>query len=95
MANNGLAGDYDGMSAARSLRALLLILLGIPGAAAGERVATITAPTMAHGKRCFEGVLGKFALDIAKSYAIHATRDVDSLGKKQSHGCLRSRPGAV
>lgn len=53
------------------------------------------AADLARGKRCFEGILGKFALNIGKTYAIHATRDLDSLGKKESHGCVRGRPEAV
>jgi lipoprotein-anchoring transpeptidase ErfK/SrfK len=53
------------------------------------------AADLARGKRCFEGVLGKFALNIGQSYAIHGTRDLDSLGKKESHGCIRGRPGDV
>ena len=53
------------------------------------------AAALAGGQRCFEGVLGKFALNIGESYAIHGTRDLDSLGKKESHGCIRARPADV
>jgi len=53
------------------------------------------AEDLAQGKRCFEGVLGRFALNIGKSYAIHGTQDVSSIGKKESHGCIRARPEAV
>ncbi|HKJ88296.1 MAG TPA: L,D-transpeptidase [Gammaproteobacteria bacterium] len=53
------------------------------------------AQDIAEGKRCFDGALGKFALNIGKSYAIHATHDRDSLGKKESHGCIRVRPKAA
>ncbi len=53
------------------------------------------AADLARGKRCFEGVLGRFALNIGKSYAIHGTRDLESLGKKATHGCIRARPQAV
>ncbi|MFA9460729.1 L,D-transpeptidase [Thiohalorhabdus sp. Cl-TMA] len=47
------------------------------------------------GKRCFEGVLGKFALNIGKTYAIHGTNNPDSIGRKESHGCIRVRPEAA
>jgi len=53
------------------------------------------AEDLADGQRCFEGVLGKFALNIGQSYAIHGTQDLDSLGEKESHGCIRGRPEAV
>ena len=53
------------------------------------------AADLARGQRCFEGVLGRFALNIGKSYAIHGTRDLASLGKKESHGCIRGRPADV
>jgi lipoprotein-anchoring transpeptidase ErfK/SrfK len=53
------------------------------------------AADLARGQRCFEGALGKFALNIGKTYAIHGTRDLDSLGKRESHGCIRARPDDV
>ena len=53
------------------------------------------ARDLARGKRCFEGALGRFALNIGESYAIHGTRDLSSLGRKESHGCIRARPEAV
>ncbi|MFP4560493.1 MAG: L,D-transpeptidase [Thiohalorhabdus sp.] len=53
------------------------------------------AEDIANGQRCFDGVLGKFALNIGKSYAIHATNDPDSIGRKESHGCIRVRPEAA
>lgn len=42
------------------------------------------------GQRCFRGNLGKYALNIGASYAIHGTTDTSSLGQKKSHGCIRT-----
>lgn len=53
------------------------------------------ADDVARGKRCFEGALGRFALNIGKTYAIHGTSNLASLGRKESHGCIRTRPEAV
>ena len=53
------------------------------------------ARDLARGKRCFKGVLGKFAVNIGRSYAIHGTQDLDTLGKKASHGCIRVHPDAA
>jgi hypothetical protein len=47
------------------------------------------------GQRCFEGVLGQFAVNIGETYAIHGTQALDSLGKKESHGCIRTHPDAA
>lgn len=41
------------------------------------------------GRRCFRGSLGKYALNIGNSYAIHGTSNPASIGKKYSHGCIR------
>lgn len=41
------------------------------------------------GRHCFRGWLGKYALNIGSSYAIHGTYDLASLGEKYSHGCIR------
>lgn len=48
------------------------------------------ASDIAAGKRCFRGPLGKYALNIGKTYAIHGTSNTASLGKKVSHGCVRT-----
>lgn len=48
------------------------------------------ASDIAQGKRCFRGPLGSYALNIGKSYAIHGTSNQNSLGKKVSHGCVRT-----
>lgn len=48
------------------------------------------ASSIAQGKRCFRGPLGKYALNIGKTYAIHGTSNPASLGKKVSHGCVRT-----
>lgn len=45
---------------------------------------------IAAGKRCFRGPLGSYALNIGKTYAIHGTNRTSSLGKKVSHGCVRT-----
>ena len=45
---------------------------------------------IAAGNRCFRGAIGKHALNIGKTYAIHGTSNPDSLGKKVSHGCVRT-----
>lgn len=47
------------------------------------------AEDLESGQRCFRGNLGKFALNIGSSYAIHGTNDPSSLGEKRSHGCIR------
>lgn len=43
-------------------------------------------------KRKEKGVLGKYALDLGDGILIHGTRELDSLGKKASHGCIRLGP---
>jgi len=42
-------------------------------------------------KRCFRGSIGKYALNIGKTYAIHGTSNPASIGKKASHGCIRAK----
>ncbi|GHV09304.1 hypothetical protein AGMMS50229_19200 [Campylobacterota bacterium] len=44
---------------------------------------------VASGQRCFRGSLGKVALNIGKTYAIHGTSNPRSIGKRSSHGCIR------
>jgi L,D-transpeptidase ErfK/SrfK len=51
---------------------------------AGEAVPAPNSP-----KRYVKGHLGKFALDLGDGILIHGTDDVDSLGRKASHGCVR------
>ena len=46
--------------------------------------------SISRGKRCFRGPLGSHALNIGKTYAIHGTSNPASLGKKVSHGCVRT-----
>ncbi|ADU66631.1 L,D-transpeptidase [Desulfurispirillum indicum] len=48
------------------------------------------AADIAAGQRCFPGVLGNFALNIGKTYAIHGTRNLDSIGQRMSSGCIRT-----
>jgi len=50
---------------------------------------------LAQGKRCFRGVIGSYALNIGKTYAIHGTSNLASLGKRTSHGCVRAANRAV
>jgi len=40
-------------------------------------------------KRNVKGELGKYALDLGDGILIHGTEDVDSIGKRASHGCIR------
>jgi L,D-transpeptidase ErfK/SrfK len=40
-------------------------------------------------KRQVRGKLGKYALDLGDGILIHGTDDVDSFGKRVSHGCIR------
>lgn len=40
-------------------------------------------------KRYVKGELGKYALDLGEGILIHGTDDVDSIGKRASHGCIR------
>lgn len=53
----------------------------------GEKVPPLNSP-----KRKEKGVLGKYALDLGDGILIHGTRDLDSLGQKASHGCIRLGP---
>lgn len=48
------------------------------------------AASIARGERCYRGAIGKYALNIGKTYAIHGTSNVKSLGKRVSHGCVRT-----
>ena len=48
------------------------------------------------GERCFEGALGKLALNIGGPYAIHGTNNPEeSLGQRVSHGCIRTANEAM
>ncbi|MGM0412464.1 MAG: L,D-transpeptidase [Pseudomonadota bacterium] len=48
------------------------------------------------GERCFEGALGKLALNIGGPYAIHGTnKPEESLGQQVSHGCIRTANEAM
>ena len=40
-------------------------------------------------KRLVKGKLGKYALDLGDGILIHGTDDLDSIGRKASHGCVR------
>lgn len=48
------------------------------------------AEDIAKGERCFRGSIGTRALNIGKSYAIHGTSNPSSIGKRASHGCIRT-----
>lgn len=48
------------------------------------------AADIKRGERCFRGAIGSYALNIGKTYAIHGTSNQGSLGKKVSHGCVRT-----
>jgi L,D-transpeptidase ErfK/SrfK len=49
-------------------------------------------PPADHPSRRVRGVLGKYALDLGDGILIHGTRELDSLGKNASHGCIRLGP---
>ncbi|HEX3109637.1 MAG TPA: L,D-transpeptidase [Thermoanaerobaculia bacterium] len=51
---------------------------------AGDPVPPADSP-----KRFVKGELGKYALDLGEGILIHGTEDVDSIGKRASHGCIR------
>jgi lipoprotein-anchoring transpeptidase ErfK/SrfK len=51
---------------------------------AGEKVPPPDSP-----KRLVKGHLGKYALDLGEGILIHGTDDLDSIGRKASHGCVR------
>lgn len=53
------------------------------------------ADAIARGERCYRGAIGKHALNIGKTYAIHGTSNPASLGKRVSHGCIRTANSAV
>jgi L,D-transpeptidase YbiS len=40
-------------------------------------------------RRNVKGHLGKYALDLGDGIMIHGTDEIDSLGRKASHGCVR------
>ncbi len=50
---------------------------------------------IARGERCYRGAIGRHALNIGKTYAIHGTSNPASLGKRVSHGCIRTANSAV
>lgn len=50
---------------------------------------------IARGKRCFRGAIGTHALNIGKTYAIHGTSNPASIGKRVSHGCIRTANKAI
>lgn len=49
-------------------------------------------PPSGSPERKVRGVLGKYALDLGGGILIHGTKELDSLGKKASHGCIRLGP---
>jgi hypothetical protein len=51
---------------------------------AGEPIPPPNSP-----KREVKGFLGKYALALGEGILIHGTPDVDSLGRRASHGCIR------
>jgi len=53
------------------------------------------AGAIARGERCYRGAIGSHALNIGKTYAIHGTSNPASLGKRVSHGCIRTANSAV
>ena len=53
------------------------------------------AKAIKRGERCYRGAIGTYALNIGKSYAIHGTSNPKSLGKKVSHGCVRTANRAM
>jgi L,D-transpeptidase YbiS len=50
----------------------------------GDRIPPPDSPI-----RYVKGHLGKYALDLGDGILIHGTDDVDSIGRKASHGCIR------
>lgn len=51
---------------------------------AGEPIPPPNSP-----KRLVRNHLGKYALDLGDGIMIHGTDDIDSIGRKASHGCVR------
>lgn len=51
---------------------------------AHERIPPTNSPT-----RLVKGHLGKYALDLGEGILIHGTDDLDSIGRRASHGCIR------
>jgi lipoprotein-anchoring transpeptidase ErfK/SrfK len=51
---------------------------------AGEKIPPLNSP-----KRLVKNHLGRYALDLGDGIMIHGTDDVDSIGRKASHGCVR------
>jgi len=47
------------------------------------------------GERCYRGAIGQYALNIGGSYAIHGTSNPNSIGKRVSHGCVRTANKAM
>lgn len=46
-------------------------------------------PPMDTRNRRVEGMLGAYALDLGGGYMIHGTRDLSSIGRAVTHGCIR------
>lgn len=46
-------------------------------------------PPLDSPKRLVKNHLGKYALDLGDGIMIHGTDDLDSIGRKASHGCVR------
>jgi lipoprotein-anchoring transpeptidase ErfK/SrfK len=53
------------------------------------------AAAIDRGERCYRGAIGNYALNIGKTYAIHGTSNPRSLGKRVSHGCVRTANNAI
>ncbi len=50
---------------------------------------TIFIPPVETRNRRVEGMLGAYALDLGGGYMIHGTRDLASIGRAVTHGCIR------
>jgi len=50
---------------------------------------TVFIPPMETLNRRVEGMLGAYALDLGGGYMIHGTRDLSSIGRAVTHGCIR------
>ncbi len=52
---------------------------------------TLVVPPLGTAQRRYEGVLGKYRLNLGNGYALHGTNDPASIGQAVSHGCVRLR----
>ncbi len=51
----------------------------------------LVVPPLGTSQRRYQGILGKYRLNLGNGYALHGTNDPASIGQAVSHGCVRLR----